>query len=139
MKKVASRKPKKYSGSCLCGAVRFSFVGRLDDVWFYHCHACRKNYGMYGAFAGVKREALKLKHNIDLGKVKVKGGADRYFCTRCGSPIQWDRPRMSRTYVFLGLIDGIASIDSAQHIYTKEKGAYYQICDNWRQYKSVPK
>lgn len=139
MKKVARTPSKKHSGSCLCGAVRFSFVGKLDDVWFCHCQACRKNYGMYGAFAGVERAALKLEHDLPLGKTKVKGGADRYFCSGCGSPILWDRPRMARTYVMLGLIEGAAAIEGAQHIFTAEKGSYYEICDGWPQFKSVPK
>lgn len=128
-----------HSGSCLCGAVKFSFVGKLDDIWFCHCHACRKNYGMYGAFAGVKRGALKLEHSLPLGKTKVPGGADRYFCSGCGSPILWDKKAMPCTYVLLGLIDGAAEIEHAQHIYTREKGAYYEICDHWKQYKTVPR
>jgi len=139
MKKGAALKVKSYSGSCLCGSVRFSFVGKLDDIWFCHCEACRKNYGMYGAFAGIKRGELKLEHKLPLGKTKAKGGADRYFCSGCGSPILWDRPKMPRTYVLLGLIEGAATIVKAQHIFTKEKGAYYQICDKWPQFLSVPK
>lgn len=132
---------RNYSGSCLCGAVTFSFKGKLDDIWFCHCGACRKNYGMYGAFAGVKKGALKLEHTIALGKTraKEKGSADRYFCSSCGSPILWDKKTMPRSYILLGLIDGKATIKKAQHIFTLEKGAYYEICDNWKRYKTVPR
>ena len=49
---------KTQRGSCLCGAVKFSFEGVLDDAYFCHCIQCRKNYGMHGAFVGVARDKL---------------------------------------------------------------------------------
>ncbi len=51
---------RRYTGSCLCGETRFSFVGKLDDLYFCHCSQCRKNYGLYGAFAGVTRSRFAL-------------------------------------------------------------------------------
>ena len=132
------KKKGKYSGSCLCGAVAFSFTGTLDDVWFCHCTQCRKNYGMYGAFIGVPRKMLKI-NKAKRTTYRSSGNTKRTFCHKCGSPITWDREGHDSIYILAGLIDGNTKIVSAKHIFIKNKGTYYEVCDRWPQYKTVPK
>lgn len=132
-------KQKTHHGSCNCGAIKFSFTGSLDDVWFCHCSQCRKNYGMYGAFVGAMRGAFKMNKTERLKSYRSSAKVTRTFCGSCGSPITWDHDGYERVYVLLGLLDEKAKIKSARHIFTKDKGAYYDICDKWPQFKKVPK
>jgi len=119
---------KKHRGSCLCGAVRFSFSGDLDDAYFCHCTQCRKNYGMHGAFVGVARDALAIADpKKALKSYKSSRSTVRQFCGRCGSPISWDRKGYENIYVCLGLIEGSAKPAKIKNIHTKDKGAYYEI------------
>jgi hypothetical protein len=120
---------KRYTGSCLCGAIRFSFVGRLDDIYFCHCSQCRKNYGLYGAFAGVIRGALVTDSADALRPYKSSKNTTRTFCGVCGSPIAWDRTDHERIYVLMGALDGNVRAAGAKHIHVKDKGGYYTICE----------
>ena len=119
---------RKHRGSCLCGAVTFSFSGTLDDAYFCHCAQCRKNYGMHGAFVGVAREALAIADPEKvLTSYRSSRNTVRKFCGRCSSPISWDRRGYENIYVCLGLLDGNAKPAKIKNIHVKSKGAYYEI------------
>jgi len=119
---------RKHHGSCLCGAIAFSFAGTLDDAYFCHCTQCRKNYGMHGAFVGVARDALAISDpEKTLASYRSSRSTIRKFCGRCGSPISWDRRGYENIYVCLGLLDGSAGPAKIKNIHTKSKGAYYEI------------
>lgn len=120
-------KAKIYCGSCLCGALRFSFSGTLDDAYFCHCQQCRKNYGMHGAFVGVARDALTINKSKFLKSYKSSPHTVRQFCGKCGSPISWDRKGYENIYVCLGLLDGKISVPKITNIHTKSRGRYYSI------------
>jgi hypothetical protein len=118
---------KKHRGTCLCGAVRFSVSGPLDDAYFCHCRQCRKNYGMHGAFVGIPRDGFVISGSKTLTSYKSSKDTVRTFCGRCGSPISWDRKGYERIYVCLGLLDGRIAVPRVKHIHTRDKGAYYAI------------
>jgi hypothetical protein len=118
---------KKYSGSCLCGATRYSFVGKLDDMYFCHCSQCRKNYGLYGAFAGVVRGTFVMTKSDKLKSFKSSKTTTRTFCGDCGSGIAWDRKGYERIHVLTGTIEGPIKSKDARHIHLKDRGHYYQI------------
>jgi hypothetical protein len=117
----------KTRGACLCGAIRFSFTGTLDDAYFCHCNQCRKNYGMHGAFLGVARDKLVINKSKFLTSYKSSQSTVRQFCGKCGSPIVWDRKGYENIYVCLGLLDGKISMPKVTNIHTKDKGRYYDI------------
>ncbi|MGN6517716.1 MAG: GFA family protein [Rhizomicrobium sp.] len=127
MSKQAKRRGKRHRGSCLCGAVHFSFIGTLDDAYFCHCSQCRKNYGMHGAFVGVARDALVVDKARTLKTYRSSRSTVRTFCGKCGSPISWDRKGYGNIYVCLGLLEGKIAPPKIINIYTKDKGAYYRL------------
>ena len=119
----------RHTGSCLCGAARFSFVGELDELYFCHCSQCRKNYGLYGAFAGVDRDAFVMDKAETLKSFRSSRNTSRRFCGICGTPVSWERDGDERLYVLMGALDGDARATGAKHIYIEDKGRYYEICD----------
>jgi len=120
-------KAKTYRGSCLCGDVRLSFKGTLDDAYFCHCIQCRKNFGMHGASIGVDRENLVIKNTKSVRTFRSSKTTVRTFCKRCGSPIAWDREGYERMYVYMGLLEGQIAPPKIMDIYTEDAGAYYPI------------
>jgi|SRR3989344_3298909 len=132
-------KTKIYSGSCLCGSVRFKIKSPLGDVWFCHCEQCRKNYGMYGAFIGVSRKFFSLKGAKSVRWYRSSTKTKRGFCVKCGSPIAWDRKTSGNIYVLAGLINGKLKLKRGRHIFVGSKGGYYRICDSLPRFKTVPK
>ena len=67
------------SGSCLCGAVRFTVHGEPEHVGRCHCADCRKESGSaFTVYGQWPRDRLELD-----GDVATYDG--RSFCPRCGS------------------------------------------------------
>ncbi len=113
----------EYTGSCLCGEVKYKIEGEPLRVAQCHCDDCRKATG--SAFATnifVKAENLSLlqgdtnsfEHVADSGNVMVKE-----FCGSCGSQLFGHgsgRPGLKT--VKIGSIDDIGSIQPEVEVFT---------------------
>lgn len=84
--------PAITSGSCLCGAVRFS-IG-LPSKWVAHCHCsrCRRAHGApFVTWVGARADGATIDDAA--GQLRwhraaaADGGGERGFCGRCGSPM----------------------------------------------------
>ncbi|MCB2135930.1 MAG: GFA family protein [Rhodobacteraceae bacterium] len=71
----------RFSGGCLCGAVRLIAKGQPYRVGICHCLDCRKHHGaLFHASAIFPEGAVTVT-----GEVRAFAG--RYFCPACGSPV----------------------------------------------------
>jgi hypothetical protein len=72
---------ERFTGGCLCGAVRIVAEGQPFRVGLCHCMDCRKHHGalFYGA-AIFPQDAVTVT-----GETRDWQG--RHFCPRCGSPV----------------------------------------------------
>jgi hypothetical protein len=52
---------EKHTGSCLCGAVRFTVEGELKPPDACHCTICRKTSGHYYSGTDIPRERVKVE------------------------------------------------------------------------------
>lgn len=72
---------ERFSGGCLCGAVRIEASGRPYRVGICHCLDCRKHHGaLFQAYAIFPQEAVTIA-----GETRDYSG--RFFCPRCGSSV----------------------------------------------------
>jgi len=70
-----------FTGSCLCGALRVTAVGRPYRVGLCHCLDCRKHSGsLFHASAIFPQDAVTIE-----GEASDYGA--RSFCPRCGSSV----------------------------------------------------
>jgi hypothetical protein len=80
----------KYSGSCLCGIVRFEIEGEFDRFYLCHCGHCRKDTGSAHA-ANLFSSTATLKWLSGRDHVKQFNlPASRHgkcFCLTCGSAL----------------------------------------------------
>ena len=56
----------KATGSCLCGAVKYSINGTLRQVVYCHCEQCRKTSGHFVAATACDRDALEFSEDAGL-------------------------------------------------------------------------
>jgi len=77
------------SGSCLCGAVRFSI--RPPTLFCGHCHCsmCRRSHGAgYVTWFGVARGQFSMDSGeTELVRFRSSEHGTRSFCGRCGSSL----------------------------------------------------
>ena len=123
------------SGRCECGSVRFEADDVRDTVNFCHCGQCRKQTGLYYAAT----DTLDANINInDSGSLKWYAASDiakRGFCSECGSALFWKANGTDKTSILAGSLDGDTSgIKLERHIFTSDKGGFYDINDGLKQY-----
>jgi len=97
-----------YQGSCLCGGVELTVLGKISSIIHCHCSLCRKSSGTAYATNGFVNTA---DFQITKGKellthFEMKPGKKRHFCRVCASPIYSSNAAdNSRIRLRLGVLD----------------------------------
>jgi hypothetical protein len=110
----------RLKGSCLCGAVKFSFVTHTPYPYMRcYCSICRKTAGGGGYAINIMGETktFKVRGEKDVGvfRARIDAGpgkrkklstARRHFCKKCGSALwAWDPQWKEWIYPFASAID----------------------------------
>ena len=114
-------------GSCLCGAVTFEAEEPAGGFSVCHCGQCRKWSGHLWSSAHVPDDRLTVHGEVRW--FQSSGKARRGFCPTCGSALFWKHADDEHTSFALGAIDGPTGARLAKHIFTADKGDYYDIAD----------
>ncbi len=116
------------TGSCLCGALRYSVVG--DPVRFMHCHCsrCRKATGTgHASNLFVKDPVISWVGDSGLVKDYKVPEAERFtrtFCTQCGGPLPREIPDMKLLMIPAGTLDDEPNIRPQAYIFKDSKAAW---------------
>lgn len=117
------------SGSCLCGSVTIE-VARFDrDVVACHCAQCRKQSGHHFAATRAQLDDVAISGEQNIKWYKASKHAERGFCQHCGSVLFWKQREVSHISILAGCLDGPTGLRLARHIFTDDKGDYYDIAD----------
>ena len=122
-----------YTGSCLCGGVRFSIDGEPGAIQLCHCSQCRKAQGTpFAANTPVKAADFKLQAGAELLQhFESSPGKQRAFCGRCGSPIYSRRTSLPGVLrIRAGLVDQPLPGKPAWHAFVADKANWWTIQDD---------
>jgi len=119
-----------HHGSCLCGAVRFEITGPMRPVVACHCSQCRRTSGHVWAATSVPDKALRLIRADGLRWYRSSDRARRGFCAICGASLFWKPDGEDRTAIAAGALDQPTGLRLDRHIFTADKGDYYDIADD---------
>ena len=89
MVKERTKKTKRYTGGCLCGAVRFEAIGPADAPHTCSCRMCQRHTGALTA-AWLEFAAERVTWTGAGGKPSVYRSSpwsNRVFCAACGSSL----------------------------------------------------
>ena len=125
-------------GSCLCGAVRLEVTGDLPGPDGCHCGQCRKWSGHYFASTDVPREALTVEGSEHVAWYQSSEKIRRGFCSICGSSLVWDPLHRDWTAIAMGAFEAPTGTRLAKHIFTADKGDYYDIEGDLPQHERPP-
>jgi hypothetical protein len=90
---------------------------------------CRKQSGHFWASTDVPREALTLKGEDAITWFQSSAKVRRGFCSVCGSFLFWDPPSRGNIAIAMGGFDKPTGARLGTHIFTADKGDYYEIAD----------
>ena len=126
--------PDTRTGSCLCGAVRFTTTGPLRGVVYCHCTQCRKQTGHFYAATNVLDRDIVVEGGENITWFKASPAARRGFCATCGSALFWKHEEEDKISVMAGLFDQQEGLVGEAHIFVADKGGYYEIDDGLPRY-----
>src|SRR5271154_7122954 len=87
------------AGQCLCGKVAFEIDVPARWAWHDHSAATRRAHGAaYATYVGSWRSRFRITDGADLiNRFKDEAaGATRGFCSRCGTPVFYERGTSSQ-------------------------------------------
>ena len=78
----------RLSGSCFCGAIRFSVTPPTLFCGHCHCSMCRRSHGAaFVTWFAVPPERFLLERDAELARFASSTHGTRSFCRRCGSTL----------------------------------------------------
>jgi hypothetical protein len=115
----------RFSGGCLCGAVRFTAVPEKLEMDVCHCGMCRRWSG--GVNMSVPCNDLAVEDERALGRYASSEWAERLFCKECGSSLFWRMQSDTSGHVAVSFqsFDHLAPVAFAEEIFIDEKPALY--------------
>lgn len=124
-------------GGCLCGAVRFAL--ELPSKWCAHCHCtmCRRAHGAgFVTWVGVERSQFRLIAGEDeLRWYRSSPGAERGFCTRCGSTMLFHSTRWpTEMHVVRANVDGPIDRAPAAHVHYDDHVEWIVVNDDLQRF-----
>ena len=135
--------PESLTGSCLCGAIRYTVSAAVTELRACHCTHCQKSSGAGGSVnAVVPSDAFKITQGTPK---RYDASADsgrtlhRYFCGECGSPIYSQRAtNPGLVVVRAGGFDNAGDMKITAHIWTKSARPWAHIDPASQQFPGQP-
>lgn len=116
-----------YSGSCLCGAVRFEVAGEFERFYLCHCEHCRKDTGSAHA-ANLFSSTATLTWASGEDQVRqfnLPGTRhSRAFCSTCGSALPREPMNGEWLVVPAGSLNSEVRIRPDAHIFVSSRAGW---------------
>lgn len=122
-----------HRASCLCGVVRIVVTGDLRAPEACHCSQCRRQSGHVWASTALRRTDVTVEGADRITWYQASEKARRGFCSTCGSFLFWDPVDGDTIEVGMGAFDKPTQTRLARHIFTGDRGDYYEIGDGLQQ------
>jgi hypothetical protein len=120
----------RFSGRCLCGAVRYKVAGL--PLWQAHCHceSCRRaTASPFTSFFGV-RDGTWAWTGAHPQTYRSSPGTLRSFCSTCGTPMSYRSDRApDEMHFYAATLDDPAIYAPGSHDHTDERLTWIVLCD----------
>ena len=119
------------SGSCLCGACRYTVTGEEQRFFHCHCSRCRKASGTGHASNLFVQGSLEWQSGAERVKTFKLPGAKRFsntFCSECGGRLPRFVEEFNVVFVPAGSLDTEPTIRPQARIFSASRSAW--SCDD---------
>ena len=135
--------PALLTGSCLCGAIRYSVSAPVNDLRACHCTHCQKASGAAGSVnAVIPASAFKITQGTPRRyDAAAESGRTlyRFFCADCGSPLYSQRAtNPDLVVVRAGTFDNAEGMKIVANIWTKSARPWAYIDPASQQHPGQP-
>jgi hypothetical protein len=124
------------SGRCLCGDIRFEYLGAPIETLHCHCESCRRHVSSpFSTFVVVGKASFRYTQGIPTAYASSPG-VERTHCGRCGSPIAYENKDEFALYACT--LDDLAAVRPEFHSWTSEQVPWLEISDDLPRYACGP-
>jgi hypothetical protein len=129
----------RYTGGCMCGAVRYQLTGAGTNLCYCHCASCRRAAGApavpWGTFA---RDAFSVTRG-HLAEYRSAPPVLRGFCAQCGTSLTYRHERRAAEIdVTLASLDDPGALAPTMHVWVSDKLPWVSIGDGLPQFQREP-
>jgi hypothetical protein len=118
----------RYTGGCLCRAVRYVADAEPVNQRVCHCRMCQKAIG--AAFnARLLFRADDVKVNGQLDTFNSSPELQRGFCSQCGTTVLSIRASAGLVAITAGTLDDPSLFEPAMHFWTASRQAWVRLDD----------
>jgi len=127
-----------YTGSCLCGSVKYEVDKLEPNLGHCHCSMCRKFHGAaFATFGEAKTENFRwVEGESNLASYIANNNTIRKFCKFCGSSMTFTPSQDNGELIefTLGTLDSDIDLRPDAHIFTNYKANWSDIEDGLLKY-----
>lgn len=125
-------------GSCVCGAVRWSYDAPFTAMLHCHCSLCRKHHGTdFATFVAGPLNTFHWRAGTEkISTWQSSAHGKRSFCSVCGSKVPSVNLDAQQVFMPAGALEGELGIKPQMHLFTGSKTA--QIHDGLPQHAAFP-
>jgi hypothetical protein len=118
-----------YTGSCLCGAIRYEITGRISPIVLCHCSKCRKANGSAFHSGSVCRTSKFrwISGRDEIRRFATASGYTTQFCPTCGSPVPSEPTAEGYVVLPTGALDQDPGTRPIRHIWVASKAPWFEI------------
>jgi hypothetical protein len=122
---------QRYTGGCLCGALRYEADGEPQFAGHCYCSDCRKTSGSgFIPFMGFPSSAVRISGQSQDFATKSTRGTDtvRNFCPVCGGLVFGGHRQKARTFtIYAGSLDDPSLFKPTVAVFTRNRPAWAVI------------
>jgi len=117
------------TGRCLCGDIRYEYIGTPVKILHCHCESCRRHTASpVGSFVCVPRESFRFTQGEPVAYASSPG-VTRTHCGRCGSPMTYTSESNNQVDLYIATLDNPAAIVPTYHVFVEEQLPWFEIAD----------
>jgi hypothetical protein len=132
----------RYTGGCLCGAVRYEAEGSPSFTGICYCADCRKASGSgFIPFMGFASTAVRFSGETRQFRSKSFRGTDavRNFCPVCGGLVFGGEVGKDTSHtIYAGSLDDPALFHPTIAIFVRDRPAWVVISPDLKQFDALP-
>ncbi|MGD2032224.1 MAG: GFA family protein [Gammaproteobacteria bacterium] len=134
---MSSNEPRKYQGSCFCGAVHITATGAPFAMGYCHCKDCRAwSAGPVNAFTLWQPEAVEVTRGQEyLRSYNKTEASHRQYCSKCGGHVMTDHPAGKFTDVYAAILP---DLEFEPGLHVNYESAVLRIKDGLPKLKDFP-
>jgi len=120
-----------HTGSCLCGAAKFTISTPITETYACHCGMCRKWSGGIALAVEAPPDGLTVDAGNTIQTYASSEWGERAFCTACGSGLYFrlvaPGPQHGTYYVNFGALDDPSGIALTGELFIDAKPGGYAL------------